>query len=29
LQALDSNHEQYSDLELLDDLQVQPDTVNQ
>src|SRR5271165_3644488 len=26
LQALDSNHEQYSDLELLDDLQVQPDT---
>jgi len=29
LQALDSNHEQYSDLELLDDLQVQPDTVDQ
>ena len=25
LQALDSNHDQYSDLELLDDLQVQPD----
>lgn len=29
LQALESNHEQYSDLELLDDLQVQPDTVDQ
>jgi hypothetical protein len=29
LQALDSNHDQYSDLELLDDLQVQPDEVNQ
>jgi hypothetical protein len=29
LQALDSNHEQYSDLELLDDLQVQPDEVSQ
>jgi hypothetical protein len=30
LQALDSNHEQFSDLELLDDLQVQPtDEVNQ
>jgi len=30
LQALESNHEQYSDLELLDDLQVQPaDDVNQ
>jgi hypothetical protein len=29
LEALDSNHDQYSDLELLDDLQVQPDAVNQ
>ena len=29
LQALDSNHDQYSDLELLDDLQVQPDEVSQ
>ena len=29
LQALDGNHEEYSDLELLDDLQVQPDVVNQ
>src|ERR1700723_3462171 len=29
LQALDRNHEQYSDLELLDYLQGQPDTVDQ
>ncbi len=29
LQALDSSHEQYSDLDLLDDLQVQSDTVEQ